>query len=118
LHPSAPDRALIAATKPIDEPVKRKRKVPKGPNPLSVKKKKPNLAASDARKGDQKVQRVAVARVTLNVKIGTKRRREEDNDLSDKEAEGHLGAQTTTGTSAAARRRKRRRKADQSKAPP
>ncbi|KIY72135.1 Fcf1-domain-containing protein [Cylindrobasidium torrendii FP15055 ss-10] len=41
LHPSAQDLALVPKS---DEPPKKKRKGPKGPNPLSVKKKKPTPA--------------------------------------------------------------------------
>jgi len=40
LHPSAPEIATLPSTAP-PEPPKKKRKGPKGPNPLSVKKKKP-----------------------------------------------------------------------------
>jgi len=36
LHPSAPELATI----PQDKPLQKKRKGPKGPNPLSIKKKK------------------------------------------------------------------------------
>jgi U3 small nucleolar RNA-associated protein 23 len=72
---SAPDLALIATSKPAP-PVKKKRKGPKGPNPLSVlkKKPKPKLIPKSvvAEKGDAREQDAKMK------KLGQKRTREDD----------------------------------------
>ncbi|KAI0724472.1 Fcf1-domain-containing protein [Cerioporus squamosus] len=88
LHPTAPEAAKLPTTAPT-EPPRKKKKGPKGPNPLSVKKKKPNAAATtkDAPPAKSKAE------------VGEKRRREDgDVDSSSTHMEG-------TG-----HKRKRRRK--------
>jgi hypothetical protein len=65
------------------------------------------LVANYPQKEDKKL------RNDEDLNIGTKRRREEDDELADKGTEGELEVHTSAGTSAAARRRKRRRKAAQ-----
>jgi U3 small nucleolar RNA-associated protein 23 len=95
---SLPDRALIAASTPAPL-VKKKRKGPKGPNPLSVMKKKPKprlipepIVAETKTKGDAREQDAK------EMKAGQKRSRE------DGEGEPHDESHSRK------RRRRRRRK--------
>lgn len=72
LHPTAPEAAKLPTTAPT-EPPRKKKKGPKGPNPLSVKKKKPKPEASATAK---KVQ------VESKADVGEKRKREDDDGES------------------------------------
>ncbi|RPD63019.1 PIN domain-like protein [Lentinus tigrinus ALCF2SS1-6] len=82
LHPTAPEAAKIPSAATPTEPI-RKKKGPKAPNPLSVKKKKPKPEAS------------ATARKTpaeSESAIGEKRKREDDDGQSSAahiESSGH-----------------------------
>jgi len=70
LGPSTSEKAMLSAATPQVEPVVRKKKGPKGPNPLSVKKKAPKHAVQEARK-----TRVAATPRVEKVEIGNKRKR-------------------------------------------
>jgi len=89
--------------------VKKKRKGPKGPNPLSVKKKATSILqmapkGSEKGKGKGKEQPMNVHGSNASQpNVGDKRRREENEAGDDKPV--------VVGESSAARRRKRRRKA-------
>lgn len=89
LHPSAPEIAILPSTVP-DEPPKKK-KGPKGPNPLSVKKKKakPPSAPKESKSEQHKNQ------------IGEKRKR----------TDGDLAEQSRSPEESSGHKRKRRRKA-------
>ncbi|KAK0246063.1 Fcf1-domain-containing protein [Armillaria nabsnona] len=94
LHPTAPDIALVGPSS--DQPPK-KRKGPKGPNPLSVKKKKVDNPPT---KGKNTGRRTHDDPAPLTEK---KRKRDEDEDESvDPEPESAVRS---------GRKRKRRRKA-------
>ncbi|KAL0950972.1 hypothetical protein HGRIS_007720 [Hohenbuehelia grisea] len=112
LRPSAPDLALV---KPggTEEPPRKKRKGPKGPNPLSVKKKadkptnQPKKAGADKGKGRAvEPSRDSDALQSTTTSAGEKRKRGEDEDGVMDDA-GPSAADDTTRTS---RKRKRRRK--------
>ena len=85
MHPSASDKKIIISLAP-PEPPKRKKKGPKGPNPMSVKKKK-------AREPDSPI------------KVGEKRKREVGN-LDTKDDTNPAAPREGEG-----RKRKRRKKA-------
>ncbi|TFY68347.1 hypothetical protein EVJ58_g1058 [Rhodofomes roseus] len=94
LHPSAPEIATLPSTSTPAEAPKRKMKGPKGPNPLSVKKKKPkadpsapNKAANESEQGH----------------AGAKRTRGED-------ADGNVDGGEEPSSQGAGRKRKRRKK--------
>lgn len=94
LHPTAPDIALVG---PSSDPPPKKRKGPKGPNPLSVKKKKVDNPPT---KGKNTSRRTHNDPAPLTEK---KRKRDEDEDESvDPEPESAVRS---------GRKRKRRRKA-------
>ncbi|EAU92890.2 hypothetical protein CC1G_03677 [Coprinopsis cinerea okayama7 len=109
LHASGSDLTLVQATAPKEEP-KKKKKGPKGPNPLSVKKKKtqptpPKAKTSDNGKNSSK-----------GAELG-KRKREEDDDHDDVGGD-HAGTTDGAGTTGEAKKkRKRRRKAKQTSEP-
>ncbi|OCH96485.1 Fcf1-domain-containing protein [Obba rivulosa] len=95
LLPSAPEMEKLSSTSAVPaavEPSRKKRKGPKGPNPLSVKKKKTKSdqsAPAHRKTGDQEKQ------------AGAKRRREDDDEVGEpRSTEGGVG-----------RTRKRRKKA-------
>ncbi|KAK0208575.1 Fcf1-domain-containing protein [Desarmillaria ectypa] len=93
LHPTAPDIALVG---PSSDPPPKKRKGPKGPNPLSVKKKKVDNPPT---KGKNTSKRMHNDSTTLTEK---KRKRDEDEDEGvDPEPENAVRS---------GRKRKRRRK--------
>ncbi|OJT11822.1 rRNA-processing protein utp23 [Trametes pubescens] len=89
LHPSAPEAATLPTTAPEERP--KKKKGPKGPNPLSVKRKKTESSATaPAKKGGN----------GANANTGDKREREDDA-----EADAPASQPDTIG-----HKRKRRRK--------
>ncbi|KAG2044185.1 PIN domain-like protein [Suillus americanus] len=104
LRPSAPELATV----PQDKPVLKKRKGPKGPNPLSVKKKKnPNPAAS-ARPSQKSKAESSDAPLSTAELPGQKRKR----DFQDDKREEQCVEMTDAAQSiASTRTRKRRRKA-------
>ncbi|KAK0481899.1 Fcf1-domain-containing protein [Armillaria novae-zelandiae] len=91
LHPSAPDIALVG---PSSDPPPKKRKGPKGPNPLSVKKKKVDNPPTKGKN----TSRTHNDSAPLTEK---KRKRDEDEDGTDPELESAVRS---------VRKRKRRRK--------
>ncbi|KIP12024.1 hypothetical protein PHLGIDRAFT_98791 [Phlebiopsis gigantea 11061_1 CR5-6] len=75
LLPSSTETAKLAATAPAAEgPPKKKRKGPKGPNPLSMKKKKPKQAESAPRPATKDAEK--------SVNLGEKRKRVDDEQVS------------------------------------
>lgn len=79
LGPSISEKAMLNAVAPQAEPsIKRKKKGPKGPNPLSVKKKAPKHKIQETKTS------VAVTGQVKRVEVGNKRKRQETNgaDLS------------------------------------
>lgn len=98
LHPSAPELASLPSTSTIVEPPRKKKKGPKGPNPLSVKKKKskPDQSASAPRKsGSQEME------------AGAKRKRDDVNEVGE-----HPSVEGSNG-----HKRKRRRKTHEDSGP-
>jgi len=80
LGPSISEKAMLNAVAPQAEPsIKRKRKGPKGPNPLSVKKKAPKHRIQEVKKTT-----VAATAQVKKVEVGNKRKRQETDggDLS------------------------------------
>jgi U3 small nucleolar RNA-associated protein 23 len=72
LGPSVSEKAMLNAVAPQAEPsIKRTRKGPKGPNPLSVKKKAPKHGIQEGTKTT-----VAVAAQVKKVEAGNKRKRQ------------------------------------------
>ncbi|KAG1783762.1 Fcf1-domain-containing protein [Suillus placidus] len=104
LRPSAPELATV----PRDKPVPKKRKGPKGPNPLSVKKKKnPNPEAFARPSQKNKAESSDTPSSTAELP-GQKRKR----DLQDDKREEHsVGMADGAPSIATTRTRKRRRKA-------
>ncbi|KAG1885717.1 Fcf1-domain-containing protein [Suillus subluteus] len=102
LRPSAPELATV------HKPMPKKRKGPKGPNPLSVKKKKnPNPAASARPSQKTKAESSDVPLSTTQLP-GQKRKRDSQEDNREEQSvEMTDAAQSITST----RTRKRRRKA-------
>ncbi|KAF8898549.1 Fcf1-domain-containing protein [Infundibulicybe gibba] len=92
LHPSAPDLALIGRPSTSAEPAHKKRKGPKGPNPLSVKKKKVNPPIVD---------------VQERAEVGQKRKCRSLESEIEETGEPRPAAGVVT---AAVKRRKRRKK--------
>jgi U3 small nucleolar RNA-associated protein 23 len=74
LVPSTLERAILKAATPQTEPILRKKKGPKGPNPLSVKKKAPKHGAQEAKKVTKVVNTSQVGAVDA----GSKRKRLDD----------------------------------------
>jgi len=112
LHPTAPDMALISTAKP-EEPPRKRRKGPKGPNPLSMKKKKvtpESASAAKKDKGKEKAKTAQASTVFAETKVGEKRKREQvdrrmeelDHGDDDHAVSKHI---------AGGHKRKRRRKA-------
>jgi len=89
--PSASESAKVAQSKPAEEPPRKKRKGPKGPNPLSVKKKA-KQPSTPALKG---------ATTEDTDKAGGKRKRAED---------GHSDHANPDASSGSGHKRKRHRK--------
>jgi len=109
LHPTAPDMAFVPTKLPA-EPL-RKKKGPKGPNPLSVKKKKPKVnevASSRQQKGKERERekRPEVATKTPDEPVGEKRKRAE----VDGEQEGQEPSNEASTNEGGGHKRKRRRK--------
>ncbi|KAH9835629.1 Fcf1-domain-containing protein [Rhodofomes roseus] len=94
LHPSAPEIATLPSTSTPAEAPKRKMKGPKGPNPLSVKKKKPKVDPSAPNKA---------ANESEQGHAGAKRTRGED-------ADGNVDGGEEPSSQGAGRKRKRRKK--------
>ncbi|PCH33571.1 Fcf1-domain-containing protein [Wolfiporia cocos MD-104 SS10] len=97
LHPSAPELAKLPSTAAA-EPPKKKKKGPKGPNPLSVKKKKAKV--------DQPTSKEKKSSKDEHVRVGEKRRRDEDTEEP-----------KTPATEGSGHKRKRRRKTHNSTTP-
>ncbi|KAH7924860.1 Fcf1-domain-containing protein [Leucogyrophana mollusca] len=76
LHPGAPDSALILSNSA--EPTKRKKKGPKGPNPLSMKKKKVAPPEPSTTTGQAKTAKVT--RTADESPTGSKRKRDSASD--------------------------------------
>src|ERR1700730_4736997 len=87
LHEISVDGALIRSAKPAEDPPKRNKKPLKGPNPLSVKKKKKKIVKSGSivhesskEQGKSRTRSVHEGE-QANATIGNKRSREnEDGD--------------------------------------
>ncbi|KDR85169.1 hypothetical protein GALMADRAFT_83644 [Galerina marginata CBS 339.88] len=101
LHATGQDLSLV--DHPASEERPKKRKGPKGPNPLSVKKKKPNTVDTRKDKG-----LVAATAVTM----GSKRKAEESEGEADEDdlVGSAIQNEISLPDSAAKKRRKRRRK--------
>ncbi|KZT06891.1 uncharacterized protein LAESUDRAFT_652645 [Laetiporus sulphureus 93-53] len=95
LHPSAPEIAGLPSTT-ATEPPKKKKKGPKGPNPLSVKKKKPKSEQLSS----HNERRTPFA--SEQSRMSGKRKRDEPNINTDKDHK-------TKDESIRARKRRRRR---------
>ncbi|KAI0651775.1 Fcf1-domain-containing protein [Trametes meyenii] len=91
LHPSAPETAALPAA--AEEPSRKKKKGPKGPNPLSVKKKKPKAEGTVRSKNKEGED--------AKEQAGEKRKRVD---------EGEMSASPTMTLEATGHKRKRRRK--------
>ena len=76
LGPSTSEKAMLSAATPQVEPVVKRKKGPKGPNPLSVKKKAPPKHAVQ----ETKKTRVAATPRVEEVEIANKRKRLEVDD--------------------------------------
>ena len=74
LAPSISERAILKAATPQAEPILRKKKGPKSPNPLSVKKKAPKPASQEPNK---RAKVINTARIET-VDAGSKRKRHDD----------------------------------------
>jgi len=101
LHPSAPDLALISSTSTV-EPLRKKKKGPKGPNPMSMKKKKKKDIDVVKPKAQGKDE---ISKPHANG--NEKRKRDSSEDEGD---EGERGQDLADRVSSAQKRRKRRRK--------
>ncbi|KAG1757392.1 Fcf1-domain-containing protein [Suillus lakei] len=102
LRPSTPELATV----PQDKPVLKKRKGPKGPNPLSVKKKKkfPEVSARPSPKN-----KVKSSDTPFSAGLpGQKRKRDSQDDQHEEQS---VGATDVAQGIARTRTRKRRRKA-------
>jgi U3 small nucleolar RNA-associated protein 23 len=73
LGPSASEKAMLSAIAPQAQPNVKKKKGPKGPNPLSVKKKAPKL--------ELKKTAAAAPPQIEKVDTGKKRKRQEVDDV-------------------------------------
>jgi len=76
LGPSTSEKAMLSAAAPQVDLVVKKKKGPKGPNPLSVKKKAPRHVMQEGKK----TRVAAPPRVEKKVDIGNKRKRSEADD--------------------------------------
>jgi U3 small nucleolar RNA-associated protein 23 len=104
--------ALISTTKP-EEPPRKRKKGPKGPNPLSVKKKKvtpESASAAKKNKGKEKAKTAQGPTVFGEVKVGEKRKREQVDPRTEELHHDH-DDQTGSKSLAGGHKRKRRRKA-------
>ena len=121
LGASTSEKALINASKPEDAP--KKKKGPKGPNPLSVKKKKveplPSLlnkkgatidqsnACTDKGKGKEASTAESVRQ---EASLGKRKRSADDEGGVEAGGEGKGESMTNTGEMSSAKKRRRRRK--------
>ncbi|KAI0669979.1 Fcf1-domain-containing protein [Trametes maxima] len=92
LHPSAPESATLP-TSGVEDPPRKKKKGPKGPNPLSVKKKKPKTDAAKPSKKEESDD--------TKPQVGEKRKRADDVEAP---------ASTEVRSETTGHRRRRRRK--------
>lgn len=122
---SAPERAKIQAVDALNapqEPPRKKKTGPKGPNPLSMKKKKPKVEVPRVRQGPGggKGKERAVGRSDIgedgSVEAGAKRKRQADRQEEDDHAwdvgkiKGYEG-ESEGDKMGGGHKRKRRRKA-------
>jgi len=103
LHPSAPDMALAGAST-VAEPVRKRKKGPKGPNPLSVKKK--IQAPAIENKGKIKMKSVADGK---EISVAEKRKRGAADESDDGE-EQFSPEEGVPRQGSKSRKRKRKRK--------
>ncbi|KAJ6574811.1 Fcf1-domain-containing protein [Mycena capillaripes] len=104
LHPTGSEQQILAGPSSSTEPPRKKKKGPKGPNPLSVKKKKvDNVVKSPANKGKGKEKPVSGVRDAV---VGEKRKRD-DNDDKEKVV---LEQQSADSQQDEPRRKKKRRR--------
>ncbi|KAJ7169588.1 Fcf1-domain-containing protein [Mycena filopes] len=108
LHPTGSEKQTLAGPSTATEPPRKKKKGPKGPNPLSVKKKKvdtaPKPSAKDKGKGKEKPP------VELrDAAVGEKRKRDDTDDMEHAASEQQVGDEAQTEEPK--RKKKRRRKA-------
>ena len=92
LGASITEKAMLNAVAPQAEPSIKRKKGPKGPNPLSVKKKAPKHRSKEIK------TTVAVAAQVNRVEVGNKRKRQETD-----------GADLSTETELKPKRRRRHR---------
>ncbi|KAI0004280.1 Fcf1-domain-containing protein [Russula compacta] len=85
LGPSISEKPMLSAVAPQAEPVVKRKKGPKGPNPLSVKKKAPELKIQEFKKAT-----VATTAPVERVDVTRKRKRQEADDSSDVSVETEL----------------------------
>ncbi|KAJ6509241.1 Fcf1-domain-containing protein [Mycena vitilis] len=103
LHPTGSEQVLVRGSSST-EPPRKKKKGPKGPNPLSVKKKKVDVLDKPPAKGRGKQTPTPAARQAA---VGEKRKRDNADD-----AEGvSVGQPAGPQQDAPKRKKKRRRKA-------
>ncbi|KAG1866235.1 Fcf1-domain-containing protein [Suillus tomentosus] len=104
LRPSAPELATV----PRDKPMPKKRKGPKGPNPLSVKKKK-NSNPETSTRPSQKTKAESLDTSSSTAQLsGQKRKRDFQDDKCEEQSVGMTNAAQNI---ASTRTRKRHRKA-------
>lgn len=115
LNPSTSEIARLRAAEPLSEPPIKKRKGPKGPNPLSVKKRKPapsQLPAKNSGKGKveegtaQAMKQAKSLDSDRSQSVGKKRERDETTKMDGPRSEGQNAESHGEG-----HKRKRRRKA-------
>ncbi|KAG6911828.1 hypothetical protein DXG01_000075 [Tephrocybe rancida] len=82
LHPSASDLTLVGSSTSVEPPPRKKKKGPKGPNPLSVKKKKPADGTTSAMKGKAKGANEYATKMP-KPSAGEKRKRDEDRESNE-----------------------------------
>ncbi|KAF7978871.1 hypothetical protein HWV62_44355 [Athelia sp. TMB] len=108
LRPTAPDLALVPPKAPV-QPV-HKKKGPKAPNPLSMKKKKPKTEGEGAGKKDKgkgKATPNGVSKISSHESTGEKRKR---TSAEDEDAQPKDDAELSTLEPEGGHKRKRRRK--------
>jgi U3 small nucleolar RNA-associated protein 23 len=104
---------LISSTAPAKEPPPKKRKGPKGPNPLSMKKKviPASAQAMNKHKHMEESKTIREPAVLGEVKVGEKRQRDNAAEELDDERDDQEGFQEVSKKRAGGHKRKRRRKA-------
>lgn len=115
LQPSVPDLALALASKapePVHAPTRRQ-KGPKGPNPLSVKKKKPDNVSKPKHsvKGKERMSNGAVVSSSEQESSVGKRKHNDANEEEGEDSDVNLAlVESSLGEITNGHRRKRRRK--------